>query len=190
MNDDLHYPIDPIIKMAIGHFQFEAIHPFRDGNGRTGRIFDIHYLNNKGLLNYPILFLSRYIIENKNEYYGALARVSRLGEWQNWILNMLRAVEITSNITFEKINRIVSGKEIILKIIEKDTGIRRPDQLVDLLFSQPYIKVKHLTNNGLYAENTARAYLNQLSEMDVLEKRTIEGHHYYVNLELNNILAD
>lgn len=190
MNDDTKYPIDPLLKMSIGHFQFEAIHPFRDGNGRTGRIFNIHYLNKSGLLDYPILYLSRYIIENKNEYYGALARVSQLGDWPNWLLYMLRAVEVTSNITFEKINRIVSAKDSIMQAIDKETDIRRPEQLVDLIFSQPYTKVKHLTDKNIYSENTARTYLNKLAEIGILEKKVIQGHHYYANLELNTILSD
>ena len=190
MNNDEQYPLDPLLKMAIGHFQFEAIHPFRDGNGRTGRIFNIHFLNKKGLLDYPILFLSRYIIQHKNEYYSALARVSQQGDWQNWILYMLKAVEMTSYLTFEKINRIVAAKEDIQRVVEAETDIRRPDQLLNLIFSQPYTKVKHLTDEKLYAENTARSYLNVLSDLGVLEKKSIQGHHYYINLELNSILSD
>lgn len=190
LNDDERFPLDPILKMAIGHFQFEAIHPFRDGNGRTGRVFNIHYLTKKGLLDYPILFLSRYIIENKHDYYGGLAGVSQRGDWKNWIIYMLKAVEVTSRITFEKINRIISARDAIQEAIEKETQIRRPDQLIQVIFTQPYTRVKHLTDAGIYAENTARAYLNELSDMGVLEKRTIQGHHYYLNLELFTILAD
>lgn len=190
MNDDRQFPTDPLLKMAIGHFQFEAIHPFRDGNGRTGRVFNIHFLTQKGLLDFPILFLSKYILENKHEYYNGLAGVSQRGDWQTWLVYMLRAVEATSHLTFEKINRILSAKEAILLEIEKNTDIRRPDQLVEAIFTQPYSKVKHLTQKGLYAENTARDYLNKLAELQVLEKRTIRGHHYYLNLELYHILAE
>lgn len=190
VNDDERFPLDPLLKMAISHFQFEAIHPFRDGNGRTGRVFNIHYLTKKGLLDYPILFLSRYIIENKPDYYGGLAGVSQRGDWKNWIVYMLRAVEVTSRITFEKINNIISARDAILEAVEKSTEIRRPDQLIQLIFTQPFTKVKHLTSQGLYAENTARAYLNTLVDLGVLEKRTIQGHHYYLNLELYTILAD
>ena len=190
LNDDERFPVDPLLKMAIGHFQFEAIHPFRDGNGRTGRVFNIHYLTQKGLLDYPILFLSKYIIQNKNDYYGGLAGVSQRGDWKNWIIYMLRAVESTSIITFQKINNIIAAKDAILEVVEKDTSIKRPDQLIQIIFTQPYTKVKHLTDAGLYAENTARAYLNELAKIGVLEKRTMQGHHYYLNLELFNILAD
>ena len=80
LNDDKSYPVDPLLKMAIGHFQFEAIHPFRDGNGRTGRIFNIHYLTQKGLLDYPVLFLSSYIMQHKDDYYAGLAGITQRGK--------------------------------------------------------------------------------------------------------------
>src|ERR1017187_772582 len=94
INDDKEYPVDPILKMAIAHYQFEAIHPFRDSNGRTGRIFNIHFLTQKGLLDLPILYLSRYIIDNKDDYYSLLSGVSQRGGWQSWIRYMLKAVEV------------------------------------------------------------------------------------------------
>ena len=95
INDDEQYNIDHLLKMAIAHFQFEAIHPFRDGNGRTGRVFNIHYLTSKGLLDYPILFLSRHILDNKDDYYHCIQGVSRRGAWKDWIIFMLRAIENT-----------------------------------------------------------------------------------------------
>lgn len=190
MNDDQAFNIDPVLKMAIGHFQFEAIHPFSDGNGRTGRVFNIHFLTKKGLLDWPILFLSRYIIENKDEYYRRLSAVSQQGDWKNWIIFMLRAVKQTSTITYNKINDILNAKEAVLKVIENETTIVRPEQITEMLFIQPYTKVKHLTDKGSYAENTARNYLNKLAEIGVLEKKTIQGHHYYLNLELNRILSE
>ncbi len=190
INNDVDYHIDPLIKMAIGHFQFEAIHPFRDGNGRTGRIFNIHYLTKSGLLDFPILFLSRYIIDHKDDYYSLLSGVSQRGDWQNWILYMLKAVESTSNITYSKINQILAVKEAILDEVVKHKDIRRPEQLIQLIFTQPFTKVKHLEDAGLYAEKTARNYLNKLSDMGILERRSIEGGHYYLNLELYRILSE
>ncbi|MGF7079038.1 Fic family protein [Mucilaginibacter sp. UYCu711] len=190
INDDVDYLIDPLIKMAIGHFQFEAIHPFRDGNGRTGRIFNIHYLTKSGLLDFPILFLSRYIIDHKDDYYSLLSGVSQRGDWQSWILYMLKAVESTSNITYSKINQILAVKEAILDEVIKHKEIRRPEQLIQLIFTQPFTKVKHLEDAGLYAEKTARNYLNKLSDMGILERRSIEGGHYYLNLELYRILSE
>ena len=191
VNDDERFRIDHIIKMAIAHFQFEAIHPFRDGNGRTGRIFNIHYLTKKGLLDLPILFLSRYILEHKNDYYSCLMGVSQRGNWKDWLFYMLRAVESTSNMTYDKINDIVSAKDAILKHVKKEAkNIRNPEKLVEMIFTQPFTKVIHLQNEKAYAENTARAYLNHLCDMHVLEKRTIDGHHYYLNLELYRILSE
>jgi Fic family protein len=190
LNDDQKYPIDPLLKMAIGHFQFEAIHPFRDGNGRTGRVFNIHYLTKKGLLDYPILYLSRYIMENKEDYYAGLAGITQRGSWKTWLLYMLKAVEVTANLTYYKINDIISAKDAIMEAISKDTNIARPDSIVNAIFTQPFTKVKHLQDAGIYAEKTARNYLNQLSEMGILSRRTIEGAHYYLNLELYRILSE
>jgi Fic family protein len=183
--------MDHILKMAIAHFQFEVIHPFRDGNGRAGRIFNIHYLTNKGLLDVPILFLSRYILDHKDDYYSGLMGVSLRGMWKNWLIFMLRAIENTSNNTFHKINEIMSAKDSILEFIKKDSRkFRNPEDLVKYLFTQPFTKVKHFVDGGIYAENTARDYLNRLCELKVLEKKEIEGHHYYLNLELYRILSD
>lgn len=191
VNDDEKYPIDFLLKMAIAHYQFEAIHPFRDGNGRTGRIFNINYLTNKGLLDVPILFLSRYILDHKNDYYAGLNGVSQRGDWKNWLLFMLRAIENTSNQTFNKINDIVAAKDAILEHIKKeDPKLRNPDDLVGAIFTQPLTKVKHLTDQKIYAENTARDYLNKLCDLQVLEKKEMRGHHYYLNLELYRILAE
>jgi Fic family protein len=190
INNDDNFQIDPLIKMAIGHFQFEAIHPFRDGNGRTGRIFNIHILTKKGLLEYPILYLSRYINDNKSDYYRLLQNVSQTGQWKEWIIFMLKTIEVTSNLTYSKINQIISVKDAILHELIKNKEIRRPEILTESIFIQPYTRVKHLTEKKSYAENTARLYLNKLSEMGVLEKRAIQGHHYYLNLELVKILSE
>jgi len=191
VNNDEQYNIDSLLKMAIAHFQFEAIHPFRDGNGRTGRIFNIHFLTQKKLLDQPILFLSRYIMDHKEDYYSGLMGVSQRGDWKTWLLYMLRAVESTSNMTYQKINDIISAKESMLHYIKiKETKMRQPEKLVDMLFTQPYIKVKHLTDAKLYSEVTARDYLNKLAEIRVLEKKNIEGRHYYLNQELYRILSE
>jgi len=190
LNDDQKYPMDPLLKMAIGHFQFEAIHPFRDGNGRTGRIFNIHYLTKKGLLDYPILFLSRYIMDHKDDYYSGLSGITQRGRWKDWLLFMLRAVEATANLTYDKINDIIAAKDAILEAIAADTSIARPDSLVNALFTQPFTRVKHLTDRGLYAENTARNYLDELARMGILDKRMIKGSSYYLNLELYRILSE
>jgi len=189
LNDENISPDEPLLKMAIAHFQFEAIHPFRDGNGRAGRILNIHYITQAGLLDLPILFMSRFIIEHKEEYYDTLAGVSQRGDWESWIMYMLRAVESTARLTYQKVNDILEARESVLKVVEDETSFQRPGQLVDMIFTQPFTKVNHLTDAGIYAENTARNYLNELAEMGVLEKRQIKGRHYYLNSELQEILA-
>lgn len=188
LNDDTTYPLDPLLKMAIGHFQFEAIHPFRDGNGRTGRIFNIHYLTKKGLLDFPILYLSRYILDHKEDYYSGLAGITQRGSWQNWLLYILKAIEVTSNLTFNKINDIVNAKDAIMQHVQEHTDITRPETLVNALFTQPFTRVKHLQE--FYSENTARKYLEILTEQGILEKRMMQGSAYYLNLELHRILAE
>ena len=190
LNDDERFKIDPLLKMAIGHFQFEAIHPFRDGNGRTGRIFNIHFLAQKRLLDYPILFMSRYIMEHKEDYYAGLTGVSQRGNWKNWLLFMLKTVEVTSNLTYTKINDIIGAKDAILEAIEQIGNISRPELLVNALFTQPFTRVKHLTDLRYYSENTARKYLDKLSTVGILEKRIISGSAYYLNLELYRILSE
>lgn len=190
LNDDEKYPVDPLIKMAIGHLQFEAIHPFRDGNGRAGRIFNINYITHKGYLDFPILFLSKYIIDNKDTYYSGLAGVTQRADWKTWILYMLKAVEFTANITYEKINDIINAKEAIVKAIIEETKMSRPEQLTNMIFTQPFTRVKHLTEQNMYAENTARKYLNRLTEMGILENKSIQGNHYYLNMELHRILSE
>lgn len=191
LNDDENFKMDYLFKVAIAHYQFEAIHPFRDGNGRTGRVFNINYLTKKGLLDVPILFLSRYILDHKEDYYSGLSGVSQRGNWKDWLFFMLKAIEYTSTITFQKINEIVSAKDSILEFIKKDMRkVRSPEDLVNALFTQPFTKVKHLVDSGIYSENTARDYLNRLCEIHVLEKKEIEGHHYYLNLELYRILSE
>ena len=149
LNDDDKFQLDPLLKMAIGHYQFEAIHPFRDGNGRTGRIFNINYLTKKGLLDYPILFLSRYIMENKEDYYSGLSGITQRGSWKNWLLYMLKAVEVTSNLTYGKINDIIAAKDAILSAVTADTDIQRPESLVSAIFTQPFTRVQHLIKAGI-----------------------------------------
>lgn len=189
INQEQEQSIDPLIKVAIAHLQFEAIHPFRDGNGRTGRIFNIHYLVQSGLLDLPILYLSKYILNHKEEYYSNLAGVTQRAAWKDWLMFILKSIEVTSLDTFQKITDILSAKEAILQVLEKETSISRPESLLEAIFTQPFTKVKHLVDKKLYAENTARQYLNQLVDLGICEKREISGGHYYLNLELYRILG-
>lgn len=115
--------------------------------------------------------------------------MSQRGDWRAWLLFMLRAVEATATLTFRKINDIVSARDAVLAAVRQDTKILRPDQLVEHMFTHPITRVKHLTDAGLYAAKTARDYLNLLAEQRLLEKRELRGHHYYLNRELYEILA-
>lgn len=189
LNDEQLQPADVLLKMCIAHFQFEAIHPFRDGNGRVGRIMNLHIITRKHLLELPILYLSRYILEHKQDYYECLAGISRQAGWKSWIIYMLKAVEWTSRLTLRKVNDIIENKDEILQVIREETGIRRPEELAEAIFTQPYTKVNHLTDRGLYAENTARNYLNELAALQILEKKEIKGRHYYINPALVEILS-
>ena len=189
LNDENSKPTEVLLKMCIAHFQFEAIHPFRDGNGRVGRIMNLHIITRYHQLDLPILYLSRYILEHKTDYYEGLAGVSQRGDWKSWILYMLKAVEWTAKLTLRKVNDIIENKEEILQVIRDQTNIRRPEELAEAIFTQPYTKVNHLVDHGLYAENTARNYLNELAELQVLEKKEIKGKHYYINPALVEILS-
>lgn len=189
LNNDNAYDIDPLLKMIIGHLQFEAIHPFSDGNGRAGRILNALYLVQKGLLDTPILFMSRHILGTKDEYYRYLAGVTQKGDWKSWIMYMLDVVETTSWVTFELINRISDSRTHLQKSLEEQESIYKLNQLLDVLYTMPVATVKHLVQRKIYAENTARSTLNKLADLGVLEKVTLGGHHYYKNLELYDILS-
>ncbi len=192
IENDQNYKIDPLIKMAIAHFQFEAIHPFRDGNGRVGRVLNIHILTHKNQLDMPILFLSKYILETKDLYYSYLAGVSQRGDWKNWLLYMLKAVEITAKMAYQKLNEILELKKSITDILIQSKDFARPEALSDMIFMQPYSKVKHFTDAKMYAENTARKYLEILEKKpyNILQKKRISGNDYFVNIDLVRILGE
>lgn len=185
-NDD---DIDLLIKLAIIHYQFECIHPFPDGNGRLGRIINVLYLVQKGLLNFPILYLSKYIIENKTSYYKALKDVTEKRCWEDWILYMLDAVESTSITTLNIIKSIFEAQETTRKFIKSNLPKIYSKELVELLFEQPYCKIDFLVNRDIAKHQTASKYLKQLCEIGVLQE-TVKGREkYFINTELWNILT-
>jgi len=187
INDDEKYNLDPLLKMAIGHYQFEAIHPFPDGNGRTGRILNTMILMNKGLLSHPILYLSKYIINNKDSYYHYLNGVSSRGDWKRWLLYMLSAVDETANYSVIKIEEITQQFEATRTHIEKH--IPKLDfAVIEAIFTQPYIKAIHLVNDKIKSRNTARKYLDQLCNIHVLELKHIGNENVYINNDLVRIL--
>ena len=189
LNDDVRFPIDPLLKMAMAHYQFEAIHPFRDGNGRTGRILCILYLIQKQLLDLPILYLSAYILQNKDEYYQRLNNITGTQLWKPWIVYMLEAVSQTAEYTTDKILRIKTLMEDTRTIIlENKMPIARMD--VPKLFEQPYIRPKNLLSDKIKSINTAKKYLSQLETQGVLSKERVGKEFIWFNTSLMAILSD
>jgi Fic family protein len=163
--------LDPLIKMAVAHYQFEAIHPFLDGNGRAGRILNILALVQAGLLDIPVLYLSRYIIRNKAEYYMRLRAVTERGDWENWILFMLTAVQETAGWT--------TGRIKAVRALLDATAVRCREQLpprvyskelIELVFVQPYVRIQTLVDAGIGQRETASQYLRELERIGVLQR--------------------
>jgi Fic family protein len=187
----LHYEttLDPLIRMAVGHYQFEAIHPFTDGNGRTGRILNSLFLVQEGLLTLPILYLSRYIIKNRNDYYRLLLGVTREEAWEAWILFMLQGVEETAiwtNARISAIRRLSEHtadymRQRVLKIYSLD--------LVHLIFELPYCRIANLIESGIAKRQTASQYLKQLVEIGVLEERTVGKEKLFLHPKLLKLLT-
>jgi len=188
LNNDEQYPADPLIKMCIAHYQFEAIHPFQDGNGRTGRILNLLYLVNKGLLSQPTLYLSKYIIIHKDDYYYNLSVVTQRGGWKEWILYMLDAIEKTSGLTNSLINDIINQMNATL-----DYGKSKlkwyNKEINEFIFSQPYLKPAAI---GALIERTSRTtlskYMSDLVNAKILSPQKDGKEVYYINDDLIRIL--
>ncbi|WP_151900892.1 Fic family protein [Sulfurimonas hydrogeniphila] len=180
--------IDPLVNMAIIHYQFESIHPFYDGNGRTGRIINILYLMLKGLLDVPILYLSSYIIQNKADYYRLLQEVRTEEKMEEWILYMLDGVEKTSQATIiliEDIDKLINESKI--KIREELPKIYSKD-LVEILFMHPYTKIEFLVDGLGITRQTASKYLIRLEEIGIVTNIQIQNSKFYINNKLFNRL--
>ena len=179
--------IDPLVRMAVQHYQFEAIHPFADGNGRTGRILNILFLVEHGLLNSPILYLSRYIIQNKADYYRLLKKVTHEQEWSEWILFILNGVEETCTWTTDKIKAIRELMEHTGEYTQKMLPKIYSWELVEVLFKQPYCRINNLVDAGIAKRQTASVYLKQLCEVGILSevkkgRENIFVHPKYIEL--------
>lgn len=182
---------DHLIKMAIIHYQFESIHPFYDGNGRTGRIINVLYLVLKGLLDSPILYLSSYIIKNKSLYYKLLQEVRTKKNWEDWILYILKAVELTAKDTLLIIESIITLMNNTMKYCrEKLPNTIYSKELVELIFMQPYTKITYLVDAGIGERRTASKYLKALEEINVLESFKMGKEIIYVNRKLYNLLKN
>ena len=179
---------DPLIRMAVGHYQFEAIHPFTDGNGRTGRILNILYLIEQGLLELPVLYLSRYPIQHKNDYYRRLLEVSTRQAWEPWILYMLKGIEETATSTREMVQAIRQLLEETLEKVRTDLPKIYSKELVELLFHQPYTKIAYLVDAGIAKRQTAASYLQSLEASGVLTSETVGRERLFINTALLELL--
>ena len=190
INNDGISDLNPLIKMAIIHHQFESIHPFYDGNGRTGRIINILYLSLKNLLDTPVLYLSRYIIDNKSDYYTLLQKVRDTSSWEEWILFMLKGVESTAKNTTTLIGKIIElMKKYKNEIRSSDPNMYSQD-LINVLFSHPYTKINFLSKEINCSRQTASVYLNKLSEKNLLVKEKIKNSNYYINQKLCDLFLN
>ncbi len=182
--------IDPLVRMAVMHYQFEAIHPFTDGNGRTGRILDILFLVQEGLLDIPVLYLSRYILENKNNYYHLLRRVTERQQWQEWILFMLAAIANTAGWTYRKITAI---RELMLQtkhFVRDNYNSIYSHELIDILFSQPYCRIANLIDSDIAKRVTASVYLTRLAKAGVLREHAIGREKLFINTRFLHLLTN
>lgn len=189
MNDDEFSNLDGLIKMALIHYQFEAIHPFTDGNGRTGRILNVLYLINQNLIGLPVLYLSYYIIQNKADYYRLLKEVTEKGNWVDWVMFIVKGVGETAVLTLQKINAILQLKSDSEEKIKQALKASYSRELCDLLYSYPYIKIKILEENNIAKRQTASDYLKKLEKAGLLEATKIGKETYYINKGLMAILS-
>lgn len=184
-----HDGTDPLIKMAVSHYQFEAIHPFHDGNGRTGRIVNVLYLIDQELLTLPILYLSRYIVQHKNDYYRLLTHVTRTGDWQEWIIFMLKGVEEVASWTCAK---IAAMRELLTQtedFVRQQLPKIYSHELVQTLFEQPYCRIGNLVEKEIAKRQTASSYLKQLAGIGVLQEKASGNEKLFINPRLVQLMT-
>lgn len=181
--------LDPLIRMAVGHYQFEAIHPFTDGNGRTGRVLNILYLIQEGLLNLPILYLSRHVIAHKADYYRLLLGVTRDEAWEPWLLFMLQAVADTSRWTTGKIAAIRALAEQTTEHVRTHLPKIYTRELVDVIFEQPYCRIGNLVDKGIAQRQAASRYLHDLAHLGVLREMPFGKEKLFIQPKLMQLLS-
>ena len=187
INDDGFFDADPLVKLALIHYQFESIHPFYDGNGRTGRIVNVLYLVLKGLLDMPVLYLSRHFIGTRDSYYRGLRDVREHGDWESWILYVLDAVERTSSGSLSMVEAISSTMDEYRRRIGERHRFYR-GELVDNLFFHPYTKIEFIERDLGVSRLTAAKYLDALADDGLVRKERLGRFNYYVNTALLDIL--
>jgi len=181
--------VDPLVKMAVIHYQFEAIHPFFDGNGRTGRILNTLYLVQQNLLDLPVLYMSKYTIENKSEYYHLIRQVTKNAEWDSWVGFVLDAVEKTAKFSRKKILAIRDLLNKTLDYARENLPNRvYSKELIEMLFRQPYTKGQFLVDTGIAKRKTAAEYLKELERIGVLKRQKIGKENLFLNVKLHKLL--
>jgi len=182
--------LDPLVRMAVAHYQFEAIHPFTDGNGRTGRVLNLLYLIQEGLLTLPILYLSRFIIANRADYYRLLLEVTRDEAWEPWVLFMLRAVEETAHWTTNKILAIRTLSDAAAAFVRERLPKIYSRELVDAVFEQPCCRIANLVDKGIAQRQAASRYLQDLVNIGVLREVKLGKEKLFIHPRLMQLLAD
>jgi Fic family protein len=189
INDPDISNLDPLIKMALLHYQFEAIHPFIDGNGRTGRILIALYLVQQELLSLPILYLSSYIVKHKTDYYQLLQGVTEKNNWHDWIMFMLTAIIETSQLSTHKIRSMLALKEELEKNMKDVLGASYSHDLFQLMFTLPYLKIEILEKKKIAHRQTASGWLKKLADAEILRPQKNGRTTYYVNHRLMTLLT-
>ena len=190
INDNQLSDYDDLVKMALIHHKFESIHPFYDGNGRTGRILNILYLSKQKLLGAPILYLSRYLNKHKSQYYQLLQDVRDNNNWEPWLLFMLKALQITSQDTLKTIQGLIALMQTYKQTIKAKLPKIYSHELINNLFTHPYTKVEFITQDLNIHRNTASKYLNQLVGIGLLSKHKLGKDNYYLNSKLYDLLCN
>lgn len=189
INRDEMQDIDVLIKMAVIHHQFESIHPFYDGNGRTGRIMNILYLVQKKLLDLPVLYMSSYIIKHKQEYYALLQKVRDTNEWEEWVLFMLNTIEVTANESIILIVEIKKLMQLYKTTIRTHLAKIYSQDLLNSLFKYPYTRIEFLERDLQISKRTAMRYLDQLQQLLLVKKIKVGKNNYYFNQQYVKLLS-
>jgi len=181
--------IDPLIRMAVAHYQFEAIHPFTDGNGRTGRVLNSLFFISQDLLTLPILYLSRYIIQHKADYYRLLREVTQTDVWEDWVMFMLEGVEETARWTVAKIAAIRKLQAHTVVHVRKAAPKIYSHELVNLIFELPYCRIQNVTEREISGRQTASVYLKELVKIGVLEEKSVGREKLFIHPKLMRLLT-
>jgi len=190
INDSDSSPLDPLVKMAFIHYQFEAIHPFADGNGRTGRIVNALYLVQQELLSQPVLYLSSYIVKYKREYYQLLREVTEKNNWHDWVMYMLTALIETAQLTTKKIRSMLLLKDEYENRMKQTLGSSFSYELLQLMFTMPYLKIELLEKKKIAHRQTASSWLKKLTEAKIVTTQKIGRTTYYINYRLMELLSN